>query len=97
MSTIRALALSVIAGSLLHAQVQQAHVAYPTTRRDSTVDNFFGTRVADPFRWLEDQNSAEVASWVEAQNAVTFKYLAGIPLRETFRKQLTDQIGSAHV
>jgi len=86
----RGLILLALASAAVNAQVQQARVAYPTTRRDSTADNFFGTRVADPFRWLEDQNAASVADWVAAENAVTFKYLAGIPLREIFRKQLTD-------
>ncbi len=74
----------------LSAHVGRAQtVRYPSTRKDSTVDTYFGTRVADPYRWLEDQNSPEVARWVDAENKVTFDYLAGIPLRETFRKELT--------
>ncbi len=70
------------------AAAQQAP-KYPATRKDSVVDDYFGTKVADPYRWLEDQNSPEVARWVEAENAVTYKYLDQIPLRETFRKRLT--------
>ncbi|MEJ2217146.1 MAG: prolyl oligopeptidase family serine peptidase [Gemmatimonadota bacterium] len=63
---------------------------YPATRTDSVVDDYFGTKVADPYRWLEDQNSPEVAKWVEAENAVTFAYLQKIPLRDTFRTRLTE-------
>ena len=70
------------------AGAQQAP-AYPATRKDSVVDDYFGTKVPDPYRWLEDQNSPEVARWVEAQNAVTFAYLDRIPLRDTFRARLT--------
>lgn len=61
---------------------------YPATRRDDVVDNYFGTKVAAPYRWLEQQDSPEVANWVGAENAVTFAYLERIPLRATFRKQL---------
>jgi len=83
-----------LAASVGHAQ---APLRYPATRKDSTIDNYFGTRVADPYRWLEDQNSPEVARWVEAQNTVTFAYLAGIPMRETFRKELTRLINVPRV
>ncbi|MBX6333057.1 MAG: S9 family peptidase [Gemmatimonadaceae bacterium] len=63
---------------------------YPDTRRDSVVDDYFGTRVPAPYRWLEDQESPEVAAWVERQNAVTFAYLETVGLREPFRKRLTE-------
>ncbi|MBQ4302811.1 MAG: hypothetical protein II769_06790 [Oscillospiraceae bacterium] len=53
----------------------------PVTREDDTVDVYFGTEVADPYRWLEDDNSAETAEWVKAQNKVTDHYLKGIPFR----------------
>ena len=53
----------------------------PATREDDTVDTYFGTEVADPYRWLEDDNSAETAAWVKAQNKVTNHYLKGIPFR----------------
>jgi prolyl oligopeptidase len=70
---------------------------YPATRNDGTVDTFFGTKVADPYRWLEDQNSKEVARWVDDQNQVTFDYLARIPLRKTFAAELTRLINVPRV
>jgi prolyl oligopeptidase len=60
------------------------------TRTVDHVDTYHGVRVADPYRWLEDDNSAETAAWVEAQNAVTFAYLRGLPQREPLRKRLTE-------
>ena len=70
----------------------QMLVRYPATRADSTADTYFGTRIRDPYRWLEDQNSPEVSRWVHEQNAVTFGYLAKLPLREAFRADLTKLI-----
>jgi len=66
-----------------------AQLRYPETRKDAQVDDYFGRKVADPYRWLEDDNSAETAAWVEAQNKVTFDYLAKIPAREPLRQRLT--------
>ncbi len=53
----------------------------PQTRKDGTVDTYFGVEVADPYRWLEDDTSAETAAWVKAQNKVTEHYLKGIRCR----------------
>ena len=89
--------LSLCVGFAASVGQAQAPLKYPATRKDSTVDNFFGTRVADPYRWLEDQNSREVARWVDAENKVTFDYLAAIPIREMFRKELTRLINVPRV
>lgn len=63
-------------------------LAYPETRQDTTVvDDFFGTRVADPYRWLENDTSAETANWVKRENAVTQAYLADIPFRDAIAKR----------
>ncbi|MCD8185016.1 MAG: prolyl oligopeptidase family serine peptidase [Rikenellaceae bacterium] len=63
---------------------------YPETRKDlSVVDDYFGTQVADPYRWLEDDRSEETAAWVAAQNEVTFDYLSQIPYREQIKDRLT--------
>lgn len=61
---------------------------YPETRKGDQVDDYHGTKVADPYRWLEDDNSAETAKWVEAENKVTFGYLEKIPYRDDVKKRL---------
>lgn len=68
--------------------IAAAQLQYPTTRKGETVENYHGTKVADPYRWLEDDNSEETKNWVKAQNKVTFDYLATIPQREKIRKRL---------
>ena len=64
---------------------------YPVTRRDTTVvDDYHGTRVADPYRWLEDDRSEETAAWVAAQNLVTDAYLEQLPFRENLRERYAE-------
>jgi prolyl oligopeptidase len=68
--------------------LKTVEVKYPDTKKDTTVtDDYFGTKVADPYRWLEDDRSAETAAWVKAENAVTQDYLAQIPFREAIKKR----------
>jgi prolyl oligopeptidase len=62
---------------------------YPETRTVEVTDDYFGTKVADPYRWLENNDSPEVAAWVEAQNKVTFGYLGQIPYRAAVKDRLT--------
>jgi len=65
-------------------------IVYPESKKGDTVDDYFGTKVADPYRWLEaDAKVPEVASWVEAQNKVTFAYLEKIPFRQKIKDRLT--------
>ena len=68
---------------------QIKHMPYPETQRTDVVDDYFGTKVADPYRWLEDDNSEATAAWVKAQNAVTQDYLSQIPFRDAIRGRLT--------
>nr|WP_029249867.1 prolyl oligopeptidase family serine peptidase [Microbulbifer agarilyticus] len=63
-------------------------LAYPETRMGEVVDTYFDTEVADPYRWLEDDRSAETEAWVKEQNAVTFGYLDQIPYRDTLKQRL---------
>ena len=64
---------------------------YPMAERDETVvDDYFGTKVADPYRWLENDTSAATMAWVEAERALTDEYLSHIPLRETLKNRLTE-------
>ena len=63
---------------------------YPPATKGTVVDNYFGTKVADPYRWMEELDSPDVKSWVEAENAVTFKYLDTLPARDELRKRITE-------
>ena len=64
-------------------------IQYPKAEKDGTVDEYFGTRVADPYRWLENDTSAQTKAWVEAENRVTADYLSRIPFRQKLLKRLT--------
>ncbi|RIK77059.1 MAG: hypothetical protein DCC68_18095 [Planctomycetota bacterium] len=63
---------------------------YPVTQKGDQTDDYHGTKVADPYRWLEEPDSDETKAWVEAQNKATFGYLESLPERETLRKRLTE-------
>jgi prolyl oligopeptidase len=63
---------------------------YPNTKKDSTTDNYFGNKIADPYRWLENDTSAETKAWVNAENKITQNYLEQIPYRADIKKRLTD-------
>ncbi len=64
-------------------------IKYPLAKKVDTVDNYFGTKIADPYRWLENDTSAETAAWVRAENAATNDYLSKIPFRDKIRERLT--------
>jgi prolyl oligopeptidase len=78
-------------GWLGDTSVTAAERLYPTTKTVEQVDDYHGQKVADPYRWLEDdvRVNAEARAWVEAQNAVTFRFLEQIPQREALKKRLT--------
>ncbi|SUJ08469.1 Prolyl endopeptidase precursor [Sphingobacterium spiritivorum] len=91
--------LGLILMVLSMTALQQQHVsgqtgpqvkAYPSTQKGNVSDDFFGVKVADPYRWLEDDRSAETKEWVLSQNKTTFDYLNAIPFRDELKKQLTD-------
>ncbi len=63
---------------------------YPETMKDSTVDEYFGTKVPDPYSWLEDDNSEQTKAWVKAQNEFTFAYLNKIPFKDKIKKRLEE-------
>ena len=67
-----------------------AQIKYPETKKVTQVDDYFGTKVSDPYRWLEDDKSAETAEWVTEQNKVTQHYLSKIPYRAQVRKRLEE-------
>ena len=84
-----AMTLSMLGLTALNAEEA---MKYPTTRRVDHVDDYHGSKVADPYRWLEDdvRTSKDVADWVAAQNKVTFAFLEKIPQRSAIRKRITE-------
>jgi len=66
-----------------------APLSYPKAKTVDQVDDYHGTKVADPYRWLEDTDAAETHDWVEAENKLTFSYLDQIPYRKAIRERLT--------
>jgi prolyl oligopeptidase len=68
----------------------QTKFDYPKTKKVEQTDDYHGTKISDPYRWLEDDNSAETKAWVEAQNKVTFAYLNEIPERAKIKARLTE-------
>ena len=80
----------VSANIILHAQnaQKQSMINYPKSKKVDTVTNYFGTPVQDPYRWLEDDRSAETGTWVSAQNEITFNYLDQIPFRNKIKNRM---------
>lgn len=85
------LAFLFACGNQTQQKVAEAGVnlSYPKTKKVDTSNVYFGTTIADPYRWLEDDNSAETAEWVKAQNQLTFGYLSTIPFRDKVKERLT--------
>jgi prolyl oligopeptidase len=69
--------------------VSQGRFDYPKPRKGDQVDDYHGVKVADPYRWLEDADSAESRAWIDAENKLTNSYLAAIPQREKIKARLT--------
>jgi prolyl oligopeptidase len=102
--TLVALLLSIAAGapflyrtaaqsfgaSSTAAAASDPKITYPVTKKVDQVDDYFGTKVADPYRWLEDETSEETKIWIEEQNKVTFGYLDRISYREKLKDRLTE-------
>jgi prolyl oligopeptidase len=65
-------------------------LTYPQTRKEDVVETLHGVKIADPYRWLEDDNSEETKAWVKAENEVTFGYLEKLPRREEIKARLTE-------
>ncbi len=86
-----AVPLALLAGCAEHrAGKSDSSMNYPVTAKTNQVDDYHGTRVADPYRWLEDDNSPATKEWVEAENKVTFGFLEKIPQRAAIKQRLTE-------
>jgi prolyl oligopeptidase len=81
---MRAAYLLLMTTATLSAEV----LTYPVTRKEDVVDVHHGVKTADPYRWLEDDNSEETKAWVKAQNEVTFSYLEKLPRRQEIKTRL---------
>jgi prolyl oligopeptidase len=84
----RAAAAAVCCVVVLGAQ--DVSFRYPAARKADTRDTYFGTAVADPYRWMEDLNSPELKQWIDAQNAVTAAYLDALPVRDALKSRITE-------
>ena len=85
----RSLALLVVFAFAVSAASGQKY-DYPKPQRGSQVDDYHGTKVADPYRWMEETESGDTRSWIDAQNRLTDSYLATIPQREKIKNRLTE-------
>lgn len=83
----RLLIILLITGNCLKAQNT---FTYPATKKENVTDDYFGTKINDPYRWLEDDNSAETKAWVTEQNKLTYSYLDKIPYRSKIKQRLTE-------
>ena len=84
----RTIVMMALTATTLAATAQR--MQYPQAVKDGTVDEYFGVKVSDPYRWLENDTSAQTAAWVEAENKVTGEYLARIPFRQKLQQRLTE-------
>ncbi len=76
-----------------HAAEKANTFSYPAAPKANVVEDYHGTKVADPYRPLEDPDAAETRAWVEAENKITFGFLEQIPAREPLKKRLTEAVG----
>lgn len=83
------LALTPLGCTSFHS-VKNPPLSYPVSDTTNVVDTYHGTEVPDPYRWLEDENGVGTRAWIEAQNAVTFRFLESLPEREPLRRRLTE-------
>ncbi|MBT8296072.1 MAG: S9 family peptidase, partial [Gramella sp.] len=81
--------LSILFGVTTANSQNQKKLNYPETKKVDTVTDYFGTKVKDPYRWLENDRSEATEDWVKRQNKVTFNYLENIPYRDKLKKRLT--------
>ncbi|NDW11851.1 S9 family peptidase [Bacteroides sp. 214] len=84
------LSLFLMTMLMLASCAQQKKITYPETMKEDVTDEYFGTVVSDPYRWLENDTSVATAAWVEAQNKVTYDYLKRIPFRQELLNRLTE-------
>jgi prolyl oligopeptidase len=77
-------------GNKLTAQNKMIYNKYPETKKGNIVDDYFGTKISDPYQWLENDTAIDVMSWVDEQNKLTQNYLSQIPFRDKIKSRLTE-------
>ena len=84
--------VGLAAWALVAVKAQKERLKYPEARKSEVVDDYHGTKVADPYRWMEDnpQTSPELMGWIKAERGVTDRYLASLPARQEFQKRITE-------
>ena len=80
----------ILMAAIASTAVTAQNIQYPKAEKTGVKDTYFGTTVADPYRWLENDTSDQTAAWVAAENEVTNAYLAKIPFRQKLQKRLTE-------
>src|SRR6478672_3007413 len=80
--------LLLLSTSLIVWHTATAQLTYPTPKKVEQTDNYFGTTVSDPYRWMEDDKSEATRAWVGEENKVTFSYLDKIPYRKDFQQAI---------
>src|SRR5829696_6669502 len=88
-TSMRRLAALALLACVLCPAVGAQKLQYPASKAVEQYDTYFGVKVADPYRWLEDEGSPETARWVGEQNKLTFSYLDKIPYRAQVKDRLT--------
>ncbi|WP_375437238.1 prolyl oligopeptidase family protein [uncultured Hymenobacter sp.] len=78
----------LLAGAQAYGQTAIKPLPYPQTKKVDTANTYFGTKVADPYRWLENDQAGDTKAWVQEENKVTQNYLSQIPFRDAIRKRL---------
>lgn len=82
------LTICLVSCSTMNKETVSEKFTYPVTKKEDVVDDYFGTKVEDPYRWLENDTSKATADWVTSQNEVTFNYLGQIPYRDAVKKRI---------
>src|SRR5215510_15853000 len=89
--TVLALAVAVVSAAACQTTpAANTALRYPPTKKVDLVEDYHGTKIADPYRWMEDLDSKDVAEWVAAQNEVTEAHLGKLPARERFKQRITE-------
>ncbi len=90
MKNLLLLSLILVLINACNTKTKTQKMTYPKTEKGTVITDYFGEKVADPYRWLEDDRSTETENWVKEQNKVTFDYLHKIPQRESIKKRLQE-------